>query len=1115
MSDLAERISALSPEKRLLLDKRLREKSSKPSRVKGIPRRGGHDGAPLSFDQERLWFIDQLEPGSAANNLCTSFHLAGRLDADALQRSFDEVVRRHESLRTTFDAADGTPRQRIAPAAGMRLERVDLGRMSEADRREKLQPFIVSKGQEPFDLAAGPLFRASVLRLAETEHVLVITMHHIITDKLAHDLLWKELATLYDAYTNGRASPLAELPIQYADYALWQREWLRGEVMQSRLAYWKGRLKGAPFVLDLPADRARPALPTYRGKRQYAVQPVPLWNRLKTLSRQENVTFFMTLLAAFYVLLKRYTGEEDLLVGTPFANREMPETEGLIGFLLNMLVLRVDLSGDPTFLELLGRVREAALGAYAHNDLPLGRLIQELQPERDLSRNPLFQVAFVFVEHQDTAIRQPDLMMTKIEADNGTSNFDLMLGIRDKEKDPTLIFEYSTDLFDDATVARMRRNYETLLEGIASDPGQRLSQLPFLHAEEESQMLVGWNDTARPYPRDKCLHQLFEEQAARTPDQIAVMFEGRGLNYSELNARANRLARRLRSMGVGAGAFVGVYLERSAEMVVALIAILKAGAAYLPLDPSYPPQRLSFMLEDARVLVLLTQQRLAHSLPVCAARTLCIDAERDSTPADDEGENLGGEIASDNPAYVIYTSGSTGRPKGVQIPHHAIGNLLTSLSLKPGLSESDILLAVSSLSFDIATLELFLPLITGARLVVAGSEVVADGVLLSQMLADCGATVMQGTPATWQMLIESGWSGHSGLKMFSGGEALSRELADRLLERGASLWNFYGPTEITIYSNLARVRADEEGQPTIGRGIANTQLYVLDENLGLSPVGARGDLYVGGAGLAHGYLNRAGLTAEKFIPHPYSTEPGARLYQTGDRARFLADGRLEFLGRSDYQLKLRGFRIEAGEVEAALDEHPGLRRSVVIIRDDVAGGRGLVAYVVGEAAGAPSDAELRRFLQEKLPAYMIPSAFVRLTALPLTPSGKLDRQALPPPEAKGASREDVYVAPRTPFERGVADIWAEVLELADVGAEDNFFELGGHSLTATRVLSQVRTRFGANISLRQLFESPTVAGLARQTEAALGEGQEASDPSIMPVRRVRVRVPQAKRAGGA
>jgi len=1105
MSNLDDGIRNLTPGQLLPWKEQLEKGNSKLLKSHAIPLRDKHDLCPLSLDQEHLWVIDQLEPNSSAYNLCTAFRLTGTLHLGALEESLNEIVRRHETLRTTFTVVDGVPHQVIAPASRISLEQVDLSQVPEAEREERLKQLIGLKGRAPFNLATGPLFRPSLLHLTDTERVLVISWHHIITDKLSHDVLWRELAVLYDAYVEGQPSPLPALPIQYADYAHWQRQWLKKEIMQTRLSYWKKNLAGAPFILELPADHPRPAVQTYRGKRQYSAPSVALWAQLKALGRQEKTTPFMTLLAAFYVWLHRYTGQTDLLVGTPFSNREMAETEGLIGFLLSMMVLRVDLSGNPSFRELLGRVRESSRDASA-NYVPFAKLVQELKPERDLSRNPLFQVTFLIDNNHDLNVRQPDLTVKQVEYESGSSNVDLMLGIRDDDKTLTIFFEYCTDLFEDSTIDRMLSNFEMLLEGIVSDPEKRLTDLPLLTAGETTQLLEGRNNTSYEYPRNKTLQRLFEEQAARTPNAVALIFEAQQLSYAELNERANQVARQLRSMGVGAGMLVGLYFARSLEMLVGMLGILKAGGAYVPLDPSYPPERLSYMLKDAKIEILLTQNRLPSPVPGSELRRLCLDSDWEVI-AGHNGENLSEETVSESLAYVIYTSGSTGRPKGVQIPHRALVNMLDSMRRQPGLAEMDTVLARTRVSFDMSVFELFLPLVVGARLVIAGDEVVADGGRLSQMLTTCGATAMVGTPATWLMLIEAGWQGQSGLKIFCGGEAMSRHLADQLLERGAELWHLYGPTETTVWSSLARVHQGD-GLPVIGGAINNTQLYVLDRNFCLAPIGVSGELYIGGLGLADGYFNRPDLTAEKFIPHPFSHTSGARLYRTGDVARVLSDGNVEFLGRLDHQVKLRGFRIELGEIESVLNEHPSIRESVVILGEDIGGDKRLIAYLVTENGVELAGSELRHFLQEKLPAYMVPSEFVSLDQMPLTTNGKVDRQSLPALAGKQLSREKNYVTPGTPLENRLADIWAEVLQLERVGAGDNFFELGGHSLTATRVISQIRDRLKMEISLQEFFNSPTVAELAQRIEIGTSTEPRERLSAIVPVPRVRVKHPR-------
>ena len=863
---------------------------------------------------------------------------------------------------------------------------------------------------------------------------------------------------------------------------------LQGEITQKRLSYWKKKLSGAPFILELPADHPRPAVQTHRCKRQHRALSVALWDELKALGRQEKATSFMTFLAAFYAWLQRYTGQTDLLAGAPLSNREIAETEGLLD---SSMVLRVDLSGNPSFRELLGRVREVSLSAY-DNYVPFTELVQELKPEKDLSRNPLFQVAFAIVNDDDL-----------VAFESGSSNVDLLLSIKDDDKAPAIILEYCTDLFEDSTIDRMLSNFEVLLHGIVSDPEKRLADLPLLTVAETTQLLEGRNNTSCEYPHNKTLHRLFEEQVARTPNAAALVFKAQQFSYAELNARANQVARQLRSMGVGAGMLVGLYLERSLEMLVGMLGILKAGGAYVPLDASYPPERLSYILQDANIEILLTQNRLPA--PETELRRLCLDSDRDVIAGHSE-ENLLEETTSESRAYVIYTSGSTGRPKGVQIPHRAVVNMVDSMSRQPGLAEVDTVLAKTRVSFDMSVFELFLPLVVGARLVIVEDEVMADGSRLSQMLATCGATAMVATPATWLMMIEAGWQGQSGLKIFCGGEAMTRQLAVQLLARGSEVWNLYGPTETTVWSSGARVH-DGDGLPVIGSAINNTQLYVLDRNFCLAPIGVTGELYIGGLGLADGYLNRADLTAEKFIPHPFSHTAGARLYRTGDGARVLPDGNVEFLGRLDHQVKLRGFRIELGEIESVLNEHPSIRESVVILREDIDGDKKLVGYLVTENGVELADSDLRHFLQEKLPAYMIPSEFVSLEQMPLTPNGKVDRQSLPALAGKQLSRDKNYVIPRTPLEDSLAGIWAEVLQLERVGADDNFFELGGHSLIATRVISQIRDRLQMEISLQDFFNSPTVSELAQRIEIGISTEPRERLSSIVRVPRVRVRHP--------
>ena len=1076
MNNLAERISALSPEQRALLEKQIQAKRLKSlAALQTItPRRRG-DSCPLSLEQEHLWFLSQLEPDSFAYNLGHSHRLVGSLNAAALEQCFNEVIRRHEALRTTFVSTDGQPRQVIAPSLKLAIPVTDLTSIGETERLAYLQNLITRYSQTPFDLSTGPMIRAALFKLSDTEHRLFMSLHHIVTDRWSFALLWRELMILYDAFAKGLPSPLPELPIQFPDFALWQREWLEGGVLEKQLSYWKKQLAGASFVLDLPTDRPRPANQTFIGKRQYRVQNKELWSRLKALCHEEGTTLFMILLAAYYVLLYRYTGQRDICIGTPYANRNRVETEGLIGYLLNMIVLRMQMSGELTFRELLRRVREMSMEAYANNELPFTKLIEELQPERDLSRNPLFQVTFVFVDFPEPVVNLPNLKLEQVDMDMGSSIVDLMLGVRD-QNEPILIFEYNIDLFDHATITRMMIHYETLLESIVTDPLQRISTLSIIPNEERLKLLGEWNETSRAYPHDRCVHELFELQVARTPDAIAIVFEDQKLSYAELNARANQLAHELRARGVGPEVLVGISMERSIDMVVAVLGILKAGGGYVPLDPSYPQERLAFIINDAGVSVVITQQDFA-------------EIESHST------ENLPNLASAGNVAYVIYTSGSTGRPKGVQVCRGSLTNCLSAFQQEPGLSANDVVLAITNISFDIATLELLLPLISGARLVVGSRALALDGEQLAAKLDESEVTMMQATPATWRLLIDSGWQGRKGVKVLSGGEALGRELADSLATRTAAVWNGYGPSETTIYSTLTKVA---QGAVTIGRGIANTQVYVLDEQQNVLPIGCTGELYIGGEGLARGYLQRPELTAEKFIPNPFGGERGARLYRTGDEVRFLADGTLEFFGRIDHQVKLRGYRIELGEIEAVLEQHESVKACVVLAREDVAGDKRLVAYVVAERESVD---EWRQHLRQKLPDYMVPSSFLVLDQLPLTPNGKVDRRALPAPDQSARIHAKEFVGPRTPVQEILTGIWREILRVKEVGIHDSFFELGGHSLLGTQVISRVREAFQIELPLRRLFEAPTINQLAACVEGAIRSGQLPASFSVMRVSR--------------
>jgi amino acid adenylation domain-containing protein len=799
--------------------------------------------------------------------------------------------------------------------------------------------------------------------------------------------------------------------------------------------------------------------------------------RLAELSREEGATLYMTLLGSFAALLQAYTGGDEVVVGTPVAGRNRTEVEGLIGFFINTLVMRTEVRGEESFRELLGRVREVVLAAYAHQDLPFEKLVEELHVERSLSHTPLFQVMFIMQNMPPASdLNLGDLSIEPLAVSSGTVKYDLILNMSEVAGSIGGTMQYNADLFDAATIKRMLDHFQTLLKGIVSHPGRRLSELPLLSGAERRETLSGWNDTDRDYPRRQCIHQLFEAQAEQTPDAVALGFEGEQLTYGELNRRANQLAHRLLTLGVKPETLVGICMERSPEMLVGVLGVLKSGGAYVPLDPLFPRQRLQYMLEDASVAALLTQQHIAAELPEHGAEVISLDTEWESIGRE-SAENPRTRVASDNLAYVIYTSGSTGQPKGVQIPHYAVVNFLNSMRRAPGLTSEDTLLAVTTLSFDIAGLELFLPLIAGGRVEIGSGQALADGEQFIKLIERSGATAMQATPATWRLLLELDWPGSESMKILCGGEALPRELADRLIERGAAVWNLFGPTETTIWSSTCRVEPGDN-PVSIGRPIDNTQMYVLNRSMEPLPVKVAGELYIGGDGLARGYNRAPHLTASKFVPDPFSGKPGARLYKTGDLARYLPGGALEHLGRIDHQVKLRGFRIELGEIEAALKRHASVRESVVVAREDSPGDKRLVAYIVCEQEPPPAVDELRRQLRERLPDYMLPSAFVMLPSLPLTPNGKIDRRALPPPEHARPELKAAYAPPRSAAERVVASIWQEALQLEKVGRHDNFFDLGGHSLLTIQVHRKLREEFDKDLTVVDIFKYPTISSLA-------------------------------------
>ncbi|MBV9341275.1 MAG: amino acid adenylation domain-containing protein, partial [Acidobacteria bacterium] len=1039
--------------RRQLLAKYLNGQLPTRSRPLAIPRSTAGAAAALSYRQEQVWLHAQLAGPAPIYNEAITIHRCGPLNRGALVASIHEIIRRHEILRTCFPSLNGLPVQVVQPGYEIEIPFTSVSHLRGGQREEEALRLASDDALKPFDLAKGPLVRARLVTLGEQEHRLFLTLHHITFDGVSiYCVLLPELTALYDAFSRGKPSPLAEPSLQYVDFARWQRQSIAEPVMSEHMAYWKKQLSGDLPVVQLPADRPRPAIPTFKGAMHpFALSP-SLTAELKTLSERHGVTLFITLLAAFNALLYRYSGIEDVLVGSATAGRNRPETEKLIGFFLNTVVLRSDLSGNPTFLELLKRVRRVTLEALAHDDVPFEHLVKELQPKRDLSRNPLFQVLFSL--EPPLLPLAPGWKLTQMDVETGAAKFDLYLELDERPQGLIGRFTYSTDLFDAATISGMAGHWQKLLEEIVANPQRRLCEFPLLTEREQRQILVEWNDTRRK-DAPLCVHELFEVQVRCNPQAIAVSCEGRQMSYGELNCRANRLARYLRKLGVGSEVLVGLCADRSIDMVVGLIGILKAGGAYLPLDAQYPKERLKEVLEDAAVKVIISQKKIGATLPRHAAKMVWLDGDWPAISRE-SGENLGISVAPQDLAYLIYTSGSTGKPKGVQIEHRSLANLLNSMRQQPGLSRDDLLLAVTTLAFDIAGLEVYLPLIVGAKVVIASRDAVRDGSRLKTLLAESGATVMQATPATWRLLLEAGWKGSPQLKILCGGEALSPELARELVARGGSVWNLYGPTETTIWSAVHRVDGKPEGRIHIGRPIANTQFYILNQELLPAPAGVPGELYIGGDGLSRGYLNRPQLTAEKFIVHPFSSEPGARLYRTGDFARYRRDGTVEYLARCDRQVKIRGFRVELDEIEAVLSQNAGVSQSAVMLGDDQSGRRVLAAYIATRTGSAPTVKGLRGYLRKKLPEYMIPDVFILVDKLPLTENGKLDRKSLPPPAARGRIvPQERFAAPNDLVESQLAQMWESLLGVGPIGIRDNFFDLGGHSLLAARLIHEI------------------------------------------------------------
>ena len=1034
----------------------------------------------LSRSQRRLWFLNQLDPGNPVYNIVIALAVDGPLKQEAFEESLRALVDRHEALRTRFLQKEGVPYAVIEDTRDWHADFVDYSLLPPSVQEEQVLGFIQQAAREPFLLERGPLFRATLLKRSSDQHVVVLVMHHIISDGWSLGILARELGAIYQSRVQDREFSLQPSRFQFRDFVAWEQQ--ESELSSgANMQYWRKQLAGDLPALDLPTDHPRPSLQTFRGQRVTSELSSTLIDQLQRLSREQNATLYMILFAAFTVLLRRYSRQEDILVGTPTAGRLKSDFEGVVGFFVNNLVLRTDLRGNPSFVELLRRVQRTAMEAFEHQSIPFDQLVEELQPERSLDRSPIFQVMFSLQNAPLPPLRLGDLAMTPLEFEGFRARYDLAVDIYLLEGNYHCDFEYNTAIFEEPTVRQILQHYIRLLQVAVSSPATPIDALPMLSEEERCHLLEDWNRTEMPLEPYATVPAWFRAQRIKSPEATAVEMGRRTLSYAELDAQSSRLASVLRAQGIGRGTIAGIYLQRSPEMVVALLGILKSGAAYLPLDPTLPPKRTEFLLADSAVRVIVTHTDLRDALPESEALHLMIET------VDLNGEDIE-DSAADKPkpedlAYLIYTSGSTGNPKGTEIPHGALVNLLSSMLREPGMSSTDTLVAITTLSFDIAALEIFGPLVCGAKVVLASRDQVIDPESLAALIEDSEATIMQATPSTWRSLVESGWMGQTNLRMWCGGEALSSDLAENLLARGRELWNLYGPTETTIWSSAHRVRGGENPL-LIGKPIGNTRMYILDAEDQPVPIGVPGELYIGGAGVARGYWRRPDLTATRFMADPFGTNPGRRMYRTGDRARYRREGQIQLLGRTDHQIKLRGHRIELEEIETVLNRHPEVLQAVVVLHGE-GSHQQLVAWVrlIDEA----DVGQLRPWLQTQLPEYMIPSAFLPIQEIPQTPNGKVDRKRLPVPEGFARERSSATVSPRSGIERQLAKLWSDVLGIDRVGIRDNFFDLGGHSLLLIRVHAGIRKELDVHIPVVDLFRYPTIESMAACLERRLSE----------------------------
>ncbi len=1029
---------------------------------------------PLSFSQQRLWYFDQLKPDSVLSNLPNAFRLHGNLSIDMFQKALNQIVKRHESLRTKIGIDEDLPYQAVTPEMEFPMEYIDFSKVPSQDQELQLTTLLSKASKEPFHVYDTPLIKTKLIKIKDDEHVFFFKAHHLIWDNLSFDIFLEELDYFYALELGEQRKQLPPITVQYKDFTVWQKEMMTGAEFECQMSYWREKLSGELPTLQLPEDKPRSSVMLHNSNRKSFQLPMAFVNRLEELANSEGVTLYMVFLAAFKTILCRYTGQSDIIVGSPIQERILPEIENLIGFFVNSVVLRTHIMDDPSFRTLLKRIRETYIEAYSNQAIPFESIVEELQLPRDLSRSPLYQAMYTYQNLTTRSYRMGDIIVDQMEINHPETPTDIHLHVKVLKDNIHIGFEYLTRLFNDETMERFTRNYQVLLESIAANPDISISKLSMLTDKEQLVLLKEWNNTLSDYPRNSCLHEVISTQASKSPGKTAVCFKDDSITYKDLDQRSNQVANYLKSFGVGPGALVGISIERSIEMMIGVLGILKAGGAYVPLDPYYPSKRLAFMMDDADMSVLLTQNDLKTMLPNSKAKLIFIDTDWHEISKMDQDKVHFDESSThptpDDLAYVIFTSGSTGNPKGVKVPHRAVVNFLIGMSQTPGLTKKDILLAVTTLSFDIHVLEIYLPLVVGAKCVIVSRDDTVDDVALMGLLEASGATIMQATPSTWRLLINAGWQGKGSFKALCGGEAFPIDLCGELKSRVGSLWNMYGPTETTVWSTCYEI-TDAQKPILIGRPIANTQTYVLNEQMQPVPIGVPGELYIGGDGVTCGYLNRAELTAKAFLPDPFADDKTAYIYKTGDLVRYHSDGNIEYLTRIDNQVKVRGFRIELGEIENAIAKHDAVLQCVVAVKESGPGDQRLVAYLRFRPGRSLKFTEMRNFLTStsKLPPYMIPQHTVEIDEIPKTPAGKIDRKSLSKPFASEPVSNIEFAAPQTETEYHVASIWRDLLKTERVGLHDNFFDLGGDPLLSVQAAARYKKLTGKTLSLSSLL----------------------------------------------